>query len=151
MSPAFSRLFCRRQRTFSGWLIGYGLCLGNFGWAWVVEAALVAMLLANRDLFDHARRVASGLDKSLSEGRHAVAHIVDASGNLNEAEKRAPQSNPVAENFSDGVVAPMFYYVLFGLPGILAYKAVNTLDSMVGYRNERFGSFDGRRRASTIL
>ena len=100
------------------------------------------MLLANRDLFDHARRVASGLDKSLSEGRHAVAHIVGRDPEtLNEAGVARAAIESVAENFSDGVVAPMFYYVLFGLPGILAYKAVNTLDSMVGYRNERFGSF----------
>ncbi len=125
-----------------GWLIGYGLRLSDFGWAWVVETALVAMLLANRDLFDHARRVASGLDKSLSEGRQAVAHIVGRDPEtLDEPGIARAAIESVAENFSDGVVAPMFYYVLFGLPGMLAYKAVNTLDSMIGYRNERFASF----------
>ena len=125
-----------------GWLIGYGLRLGNFGWAWTVEAALVATLLANRDLFDHARRVASGLDKNLSEGRQAVAHIVGRDPETLDAPGVARAAiESVAENFSDGVVAPMLYYVLFGLPGILAYKAVNTLDSMIGYRNERFRFF----------
>ena len=125
-----------------GWLIGYGLRAISIDWIWMVEAVLVAVLVANRDLFDHVRHVAVGLDADLSAGRNAVAHIVGRDPEtLDEAGVARAAIESVAENFSDGVVAPVLYYVLFGLPGILAYKAVNTLDSMVGHRNERYRSF----------
>ena len=125
-----------------GWLLGYGIRGIDLDWVWTVEAVLVAVLLANRDLFDHARRVAIGLDIDLSSGRIAVAHIVGRDPEtLDESGVARAAIESVAENFSDGVVAPVLYYALFGLPGILAYKAVNTLDSMIGHRSERYRAF----------
>ena len=125
-----------------GWLLAWGLRATDITGAWVAEAVVVAVLLAFRSLYDHVRQVASALDQGLEEGRAAVAHIVgrdpmslDAPGVARAAVESA------AENFSDGFVAPLFYYALFGLPGLFIYKAVNTLDSMVGYRNERYGAF----------
>lgn len=111
--------------------------------AWIIEVFVVATLLAQRGLFEHVDDVARALQhKGLEAGRYAVSRIVG----------RDPQSlddhgvcraaiESLAENFSDAVVAPVFWYVLFGLPGILVYKTVNTLDSMVGYRNEKYRAF----------
>lgn len=125
-----------------GWMLGWGLRLIPFEEAWIGEALLVAVLVANRDLYGHVRRVADGLDVDLAAGRHAVSHIVGRDpNNLDKAGVARAAIESAAENFSDGVVAPLFFYVLFGLPGIFAYKAINTLDSMVGYRSERYRAF----------
>jgi adenosylcobinamide-phosphate synthase len=125
-----------------GWLLGWGLRMVSFEWAWIGEAIVVAVLIANRDLYGHVRRVATGLDENLDAGRCAVGHIVGRDPqSLDEAGVARAAIESTAENFSDGVVAPVFFYVVFGLPGILAYKTINTLDSMVGYRNERYEAF----------
>lgn len=125
-----------------GWFLGWGLRALDLGWAWMAEAVLVAVLLAYRDLYDHVRRVAVGLDDGVEAGRAAVADIVGRAPETLDAPGVARAAiESAAENFSDGVVAPVFYYVLFGLPGLFAYKAVNTLDSMIGYRNERYEAF----------
>jgi adenosylcobinamide-phosphate synthase len=125
-----------------GWLLGWGLRMVSFEWAWIGEAIVVAVLIANRDLYGHVRRVAAGLDENLDAGRCAVGHIVGRDPqSLDEAGVARAAIESTAENFSDGVVAPVFFYVVFGLPGILAYKTINTLDSMVGYRNERYEAF----------
>lgn len=81
-------------------------------------------------------------DRSLEEGRRQVARIVgrDTSG-LTDTEVRTAALETLAENLSDGVIAPLFWYLLLGVPGMLAYKMVNTLDSMIGYRNERYRAF----------
>ncbi|MEZ5716709.1 MAG: adenosylcobinamide-phosphate synthase CbiB [Paracoccaceae bacterium] len=110
---------------------------------WPVEALVVAVLLAQRSLVDHVRAVADGLRMSVSEGRRAVAMIVgrDTKAMDRGAIARAAIES-AAENFSDGVLAPIFWYLVAGLPGMLAYKIVNTADSMIGYRtarHERFG------------
>ena len=104
----------------------------------ILSAAGAAALLAQRSLDAHVERVADGLDHGLSEGRAEVAMIVgrDVSA-LDEAGVSRAAIESLAENFSDGVVAPAFWYLVFGLPGILAYKAINTADSMIGHRNER--------------
>ena len=125
-----------------GWLLGLGLRMVSFEWVWIGEAIFVAVLIANRDLYAHVWRVAAGLDKSLNAGRRAVGHIVGRDPqSLDDAGVARAAIESAAENFSDGVVAPVVFYIVFGLPGILAYKAINTLDSMVGYRNERYESF----------
>jgi adenosylcobinamide-phosphate synthase len=111
-----------------------------FGWA--VEGVLASSLLAFRGLYDAVRRVTRGLAESLEAGRAAVAHIVGrdpASLDAGGVGRAAAES--AAENFSDGFVAPVFWFLLLGLPGLLAYKAVNTLDSMVGHRNARYEAF----------
>ena len=86
--------------------------------------------------------VFEAVDRSLEEGRKQVARIVgrDTSG-LSAQEVRTAALETLAENLSDGVIAPLFWYMLLGIPGMLAYKMVNTLDSMIGYRNERYRAF----------
>jgi len=113
----------------------------KFGW--VVELFLLVSLLAQNELYRAVRRVALALNHDgLESARTAVSHIVgrDPAFLDKHAVARAGIES-LAENFSDGVVAPVFWYVLFGIPGLLIYKTVNTLDSMIGYRNEQYAAF----------
>ena len=123
-----------------GWALQI-LCLRlPFGWIWL--GLLISALLAARGLARHVRAVADGLDRSLSEGRLAVAHIVGRDpGSLDEHAVARAAIESTAENFSDGVAAPLFWGALLGLPGMLAYKAINTMDSMIGHRTPRFLHF----------
>lgn len=119
-----------------GWLIQI---LPDFG---VIEALVLAILLAQRSLVDHVRAVATGLRQSLVEGRRSVSMIVGR----DTAEMTAPDVaraaiESAAENLSDGVVAPFFWYLVLGLPGIVAYKLVNTADSMIGHMTPRYRDF----------
>jgi len=109
----------------------------------VVPLALVASsLLAQRSLHDHVVDVARGLDASLDAGRAAVGKIVGRDvTRLDEAGVARAAIESLAENFSDGVVAPALWLAAFGLPGVLAYKAVNTADSMIGHKSERYLAF----------
>ena len=113
------------------------------------EALIAASLLASRSLYEHVSAITVSLAAdSIASARAAVAHIVGRDPNgLDEAGIARAALESLAENASDGVVAPLFWGVLLGLPGIAAYKAVNTLDSMIGHRNaryERFGKFAAR-------
>ena len=125
----------------AGWAISWAG--GQLRFGWLVELALIISLLAQRSLFQHVRAVGAALsERGLEAGRAEVAHIVGRDvRQLDEHGVARAAIESCAENFSDGVVAPVFWYVLFGLPGMLAYKAVNTLDSMVGYRNDRYRAF----------
>lgn len=109
----------------------------------LLEIALVAVLLAQKSLADHVSRVASGLRQGgLPGGRKAVAMIVGRDPqSLDDSGICRAAIESLAENFSDGVVAPAFWYALFGLPGLLAYKMLNTADSMIGHKNEKYGCF----------
>ena len=108
----------------------------------VLEVAGAAVLLANRSLVDHVRAVAEGLRAGLPAGRRAVAEIVGRDPEaLDEAGVARAAIESAAENFSDGVVAPAFWFAIGGLPGIVFYKAVNTADSMIGHRTERYAEF----------
>ena len=79
------------------------------------------------------------LEMSVESGREAVSHIVGRDpGGLDEHGVARAGIESLAENFADGVVAPIFWYLLFGFPGMAIYKAVNTMDSMIGYKNERY-------------
>jgi adenosylcobinamide-phosphate synthase len=123
------------------------LCLAlPFGWFWL--GLLMSTLIAWRGLHRHVADVADGLDQGLAEARRAVAHIVGRDPeSLDQPAVARAAIESTAENFSDGVVAPLFWGVLFGLPGMLAYKAINTLDSMIGHRTPRhlhFGRFPAR-------
>ena len=123
-----------------GWVLS--LLLTGIGGGWILEALLASTLIAFRSLFDHARAVAVGLQQDLAQGRAAVAHIVGRDPqSLDEAGVARGAVESLAENFSDGVVAPAFWYLLLGLPGLCAYKAINTLDSMLGHRTPRHEAF----------
>jgi adenosylcobinamide-phosphate synthase len=119
------------------------LALRPFGWGWAVEAVLMAVLVAQRSLYVHVRDVADALEgDGIEAGRKAVARIVGRdTGKLDEAGVSRAAIESLAENFSDGVVAPVFWAAIFGLPGLMAYKALNTADSMIGHRNERYRLF----------
>ena len=105
-------------------------------------ALLAASLPAQRSLVRHARAVADGLDVGLAEGRKAVAMIVGRNpAALDEAGVARAAIESLAENFSDGVVAPILWTALGGLAGGALYKAINTADSMIGHKDERYGAF----------
>jgi adenosylcobinamide-phosphate synthase len=109
----------------------------------ILCGVLASTLLAQRSLDEHVLAVAKGLEtEGLSGGRMAVAHIVGReTQGLDEAAICRAAIESLAENFSDGVVAPLFWMVIAGLPGALAYKAINTADSMIGHRTERHEAF----------
>jgi adenosylcobinamide-phosphate synthase len=114
--------------------------LGAFGF--VALALLAASLPAQRSLAAHVRAVAEGLDASLKEGRQAVAMIVGRNPQaLDEAGVARAAIESLAENFSDGVVAPILWIALGGLIGGALYKAINTADSMIGHKDDRYAAF----------
>ncbi|MEM1377471.1 MAG: adenosylcobinamide-phosphate synthase CbiB [Pseudomonadota bacterium] len=108
-----------------------------------VEVLVVAVFLAHKSLLDHVRAVADGLrGGGLDGGRRAVRMIVGRDPTtLDEAGVSRAAIESLAENFSDGVVAPAFWYLVFGLPGLLAYKMINTADSMIGHLTEKHRAF----------
>ena len=108
----------------------------------VLSVVAVFYCLAGKTLIDEVRMVFEAADISLEAGRKQVARIVgrDTSA-LTDQEVRTAALETLAENLSDGVIAPLFWYFLLGVPGMLAYKMVNTLDSMIGYRNARYKDF----------
>ncbi|PTW50659.1 adenosylcobinamide-phosphate synthase CbiB [Rhodovulum kholense] len=114
------------------------------GWPGAVLTGLLAApLVATRSLFDHVARVARPLAAGdLAGAREAVSMIVGRDpARLDRAGMARAALESLAENASDGIVAPVFWGVLLGLPGIAGYKAVNTLDSMIGHRNDRYEDF----------
>tara|TARA_R110000868_G_scaffold2930_6_gene19953 strand:+ start:2333 stop:3328 length:996 start_codon:yes stop_codon:yes gene_type:complete len=130
--------------------VGYGIQRGlaQVEYGWVVGALIGSVFIAYRGLFNHVRDVADGLDVSLGQGRAAVAHIVGRDpDSLDEHGVARAAIESAAENFSDGVVAPVIWFAVLGLPGLFFCKAVNTLDSMIGHRDSRyeyFGKFAAR-------
>lgn len=120
------------ERACRGSLIGAAL-----------QAVIIAVLIAQRSLYEHVAAVAAGLaNGGLDGGREAVRHIVGRDPMSLDAHGVARAAiESLAENFSDGVVAPVFWYLLLGLPGLFAYKMANTLDSMIGHRTPRYRSF----------
>jgi adenosylcobinamide-phosphate synthase len=118
------------------------LALRALPFGFVVEALLAVAFLAQRDLARAVGTVADSLDRSLGDGRTAVSHIVGRDpAELDESGVTRAAIESLAENASDAVVAPALYLVLFGLPGIVVYKAVNTADSMIGHRSKRYRHF----------
>lgn len=109
----------------------------------VVPALLASSLLAQRSLYEHVERVAVALETGgLEAGREAVSHIVGRDPqSLDEAGVARAAIESLAENFSDGVVAPAFWLGVGGLAGGAVYKAVNTADSMIGHRSEKYLAF----------
>ncbi len=108
----------------------------------IVSSILVFYCLAGHTLRKEVRMVFEAVDKSLIDGRKQVGRIVGRdTNNLSAQEVRTAALETLAENLSDGVVAPLFWYALLGVPGMLSYKMVNTLDSMIGYQNARYKDF----------
>ena len=108
----------------------------------VWEVLLAAILLAQRSLADHVDAVATGLSRSTEAGRTAVAQIVGReTAEMDDSQIARAAIESAAENLSDAVIAPAFWFLLAGLPGMLVYKMVNTADSMIGYRTERHLGF----------
>ena len=144
------------QRKRNGIIAVLALTAGSLalGWAldnllrqtWLgclIEAALASTLIAQRSLYDHVAAVARALVRDgLSAGRAAVAKIVGRdTAELDEAGVSRAALESLAENLSDGVTAPLFWGLLLGLPGLIAYKAINTADSMIGHRTPRHQAF----------
>ncbi len=126
-------------------LAGLGLATAfqavHFGW--IAETALVAVLLAQKSMLDHLSPVISALrDGDIASARQAVSRIVGRNvEQLGQSGISRAAIESAAENFSDGVIAPAFWYLVLGLPGLLVYKMVNTADSMIGHRDEPYLQF----------
>ncbi|WP_412552545.1 adenosylcobinamide-phosphate synthase CbiB [Shimia sp. MIT1388] len=120
------------------WILG-GI-IGLFGW--LPQMLLAAVLLAQRSLVEHVQAVGDALRQSLGDGRMMVGRIV--SRDTKAMDQSAVARSAIesgAENLSDGVIAPAFWFLVGGLPGLLIYKVVNTADSMIGYKTERHKDF----------
>lgn len=120
--------------------VALGALLAQLGW--LVEVVVAAIFLAQKSLVQHVQAVADALRLSVHDGRLAVSQIVgrDTCDMDKSAVARAAIES-AAENFSDGVTAPAFWFLIGGLPGLMLYKITNTADSMIGYRTERHEAF----------
>ena len=108
----------------------------------ILNFLVVFYCLAGTTLIREVREVFRAVDRSLEEGRKQVARIVGRdTSELSAQEVRTAALETLAENLSDGVIAPLFWFAILGVPGMLAYKMVNTLDSMIGYKTERYKDF----------
>ena len=123
------------------WLAQWQLLRLPFGI--LIVAGLGGTMIAQRSLHRYVANVASALElQDLDTGRKAVSHIVGRdTAELDSAGVARAAIESLAENFSDGVVAPVFWLVVAGLPGVAVYKAINTADSMIGHRTSRYASF----------
>ena len=151
------RLNRGQHRKLKGALMAVGLIVLVFGVSWLIryfltfspshfltffDALIVFYCLAGTTLIREVRQVFLALDRSLDEGRAQVARIVGRdTSELSAQEVRTAALETLAENLSDGVIAPLFWLMLLGTPGMLAYKMVNTLDSMIAYHTERYLQF----------
>lgn len=123
------------------WFIPF--CYGLNRWLGVcVSAIFIFYFLAGKTLIKEVRMVFQALDESLDKGRKQLSRIVGRdTANLDAQEIRTAALETLAENLSDGVIAPLFWYMLLGVPGMAAYKMINTLDSMIGYKTEHYRDF----------
>lgn len=119
-------------------------------WAGLINTLFYGLLagvgvfycLAGKTLITEVKAVFEAVDRSVEEGRVQVGRIVGRDTSLlSPQEIRAAALETLAENLSDGVIAPMFWFAFLGLPGMMAYKMINTLDSMIGYKNDRYKDF----------
>jgi adenosylcobinamide-phosphate synthase len=116
--------------------------LGAIPYGWVVNVALATTLLAQKSLRDHVRAIANALPQSLPAARIEVAKIVGRDPqNLDESGIAKATLESLAENTADGITAPLFWYAVAGLPGLVIYKAINTADSMIGHKSQKYLHF----------
>ena len=124
------------------WLIENQLSIIHYTLSIIFESLLIFYCLAGTTLIREVREVFRAVDRSLDEGRKQVARIVGRdTAQLSAQEIRTAALETLAENLSDGVIAPLFWLAIGGVPAMVAYKMVNTLDSMIGYRTERYKDF----------
>ncbi len=124
------------------WVVRYWLLSLSSYLLLLFDAVIIFYCLAGTTLIREVRAVFHALDRSLEEGCQQVARIVGRdTSELSAQEVRTAALETLAENLSDGVIAPLFWFALLGTPGMLAYKMVNTLDSMIGYKTERYKDF----------
>ena len=123
------------------WFIPF--CYGLNQWLGVcVSAIFIFYFLAGKTLIKEVRMVFKAVDESVEKGRKQLSRIVGRdTAQLDAQEIRTAALETLAENLSDGVIAPLFWYMLLGVPGMAAYKMINTLDSMIGYKTERYRDF----------
>lgn len=126
----------------AAWFLRTQLSIMHYALSIVFDVVVIFYCLAGTTLIREVRQVFLAVDRSLEEGRRQVARIVgrDTSA-LSAQEVRTAALETLAENLSDGVIAPLFWYMLLGVPGMMAYKMVNTLDSMIGYKTDRYRDF----------
>ena len=119
------------------------IAAGELPYGWALTAIAASTLFASGSLYTHVRDVAAALEMDgLEGGRRAVSRIVGRDPEtLDSAGVARAAIESLAENASDGVVAPVFWFLVLGLPGVAAYKAINTADSMIGHRNTRYEAF----------
>lgn len=114
----------------------------NVWLGYILTTIAVFYCLAGKTLIDEVRMVFDAMEVSLEKGRNQVSRIVGRdTKELSGQEVRAAALETLAENLSDGVIAPLFWFMILGVPGMLTYKMINTLDSMIGYKNERYRLF----------
>jgi adenosylcobinamide-phosphate synthase len=117
-----------------------GDLISKFGWA--LEIIITAILVAQKSLVEHVAAVAIALRQSTEAGRKSVAMIVGRdTAEMDEPAIARSAIESAAENLSDGVIAPAFWFLIGGLPLLLLYKITNTADSMIGYRTPRHEAF----------
>ncbi len=105
---------------------------------WIFNALIATAFIAQKSMRDHVQDVDHALSSSVADGRMAVAKIVGRDTHeLDESGVTKAALESLAENTADGIVAPVFWYALLGLPGLVAYKAINTADSMIGHKSDR--------------
>ena len=142
------------HRKFKGALLAIFLVVFVFGICWVIDhflsdwvsilfrSLIIFWCLAGTTLIREVRQTFLAVDRSLEEGRKQVARIVGRdTTELSAQEIRTAALETLAENLSDGVIAPLFWFAIGGVPGMMAYKMVNTLDSMIGYKTDRYKDF----------
>ena len=126
----------------SSWTVAKSVSVRVYPMLILFDAIAIFYCLAGTTLIREVREVFLALDRSLEEGRRQVARIVGRdTTELSAQEVRTAALETLAENLSDGVIAPLFWLAILGTPGMLAYKMVNTLDSMIGYKTERYRDF----------
>jgi cobalamin biosynthesis protein CobD len=108
----------------------------------IFSSVIVFFCLAGKTLIDEVKQVFYAVDLSVEEGRKQVTRIVGRDvSSLSPQQIRTAALETLSENLSDGVIAPLFWFLLLGIPGMFAYKMINTLDSMIGYKNEKYKQF----------
>ena len=146
LDRALNRGRARRAKVVLAALILSGGAIG-LGWVLtlagpVAEIVAAAILLAQRSLVEHVQAVATGLRAGRAQGQYAVSMIVSReTAPMHPPDVARAAIESAAENLSDGVIAPAFWFLIAGLPGLLLYKVINTADSMIGYRTTRYEAF----------